>query len=177
MSHKVKLRLDIVATDREGHVTDRRRIDLDMCLRNFVCYLKSAIFNTAVVAGDNCQDVTNVNRTGALSIAFLRGMTGSGITAETNVDFRIQTPLYTLPDSVSVGTVTLGVAPQVTLALTSAHTFAGGATVTEAGLAQCFGSQVTYLTAQNIQITRNTFAGVIVGIGGTFTSTYTFTVN
>jgi len=177
MSHNLKIRFEGIATDKNGHITDRIIIEKDLILRNLLCEAKQLLFSPAVVAADGMKDVLG-SATNTIAVASsLRGMQGSGVTAETSADFRIQTPLYTAPDAVSVGNVTLGAGNQVTLAFTSAHTYAGGATVTEAGLAYCGGSTVTYLTAGNIQATRDTFAGVVIGAGGTFTSTYTFTVN
>lgn len=176
--HRSHLRLDIVVTDPQGKVVSTRRIEGDIFLRNWLVATKANLFVTNTAAADGGKDVNaNAYNPTSGAISGLRNMLGNGAAVETNVDFRIQAPLYTAPDAVSIGFTSLGGGNQIVLAVTSSHTFAVLTTVTEAGLVFCSGSVVTYLTNINLQVTRNTFAGVVVNPGNTFTSTYTITGN
>jgi len=170
--------LDIVVTDRYGKVVERRTIESDLVLRSYLGMIKCRVFNTACVADDTMKDVTNVARIGTPADRTVPyQMLGSNSTAETPADYRILTPLYTQPDLGSAGVVSLGTGNQVVLALTASHTFAAQTDVYEAGILNAFGSATTYLTANNFQWTRNTFPKVTVPAGGTFTGTYTLTIN
>ena len=105
------------------------------------------------------------------------GIQGNGAGPEASTDYRLAAPLYVPCDACAVGSVTLSGGNQVVLAITSAHTYAGGANVSEAGLVHCVANPLIYLSANNIQLTRNTFAPVVIAPGGTFTATYTLTIN
>lgn len=178
MSHKGTLRFLGIAIDCYGRITGRVYCENDLLLRNWVGILKQNVCNQTLIAADNVKDVngnviTTAGGAGAIPYAIL----GSGVNVETNADFRLQAPLYTQPDTCSIGVATLGGGNQVTLAITSSHTFASATGVTEAGFLQARGSTVTYLTNNNIQLSHNVFANVPISAGGTFTSTYTITDN
>jgi hypothetical protein len=184
MSHNLKrtckrgkVRLDIVVTDRHGKVVDTRHIENDLALRNLLGIIKSKVFSTYPVADDGMKDVGNNALTGLINTSVPYQMLGSGTTAETPSDYRIQTPLYTKPDLGTIGNVSLGAGNQVTVAITVSHTFAAQTDVYEAGILEAVGSTTTYLYGGNYQVTRNTFAKVTVPAGGTFTGTYTLTEN
>lgn len=168
--------LDIHITDRQGRTVLTRRIDSDLVLRNLLCAFKGLSCGTTLTAADTMTDVFGTVRT-PISSLVPRQMLGSGTTAATSADYRIQTPLYTAPDAGAVGTVLPGAGNQVVMAITAAHTFASQTTVTEAGILNPSGSTTVYLTISNFQWTRDVFAGVPVPAGGTFTGTYTMTAN
>jgi len=177
MRTRWKTSLDIVVTDREGKVVERRHIESDLALRNLLCIIARLSFNKTLVAADGLKDVNNNASTTVYTGPPIYQMLGSGTTPETSADYRIQTPLYTSCDAAAIGAVTPGAGNQVTFAVTSSHTFASATDVYEAGLLDAAASTTTYLTNGNFQITRNTFAKVTVPAGGTFTGTYTFTEN
>jgi len=174
---KWKVRLDIVVRDRNGKVVERRRIENDLVLRNFMVLVKRHIVVGTIIVADGCRDVNNNAVTAIGTSSSPYQMLGSGTTPETSGDYRIQTPLYTSPDPGTAGVVTPGAGNQVTVAATASHTFAAQTDVYEAGLLSAAGSATVYLTNNNLQYTRNTFAKVTVPAGGTFTGTYTFTEN